>query len=129
MPDWSIKIGPPGAKAPTLAVFTPDVYGQKPNDPVLHASDGDLVTWNNTTGDTHQPWPADANFDPLPDAQVSMANGNYLSDPIPAGFSSSPSYNVVLPTTPGNILNYCCKLHKGEHGQIGPQPTPAGPTV
>ena len=70
MPDWSIKIVP--AESPTTdvpAAFVPDLSGAQPGTP-LTAQVDDIVTWNNTTSDPHQPWPADANYNPLPDAQV-----------------------------------------------------------
>lgn len=87
---------------------------------MLHIKDGDPVTWNNATGQERLPWPADANFQPLPDDQVSLANENYLCNKIPAKSPSTLSYSVLLPSTAPNILNYCCRLHPGEHGRIGP---------
>jgi plastocyanin len=137
MPDWSIKIVPadnPTPQAP--AAFVPDLIGKKAGNP-LSAQVDDLVTWNNTTNDAHWPWPADQNGNPLPDAQVSTANGNYLSDQIPALRSSRPSYDVKLPSTasatvpPTGTLSYCCKLHPQERGTIdvtGIPPTPKPPT-
>jgi len=44
------------------AAFAPQDGG--PGQP-LEAWDGDTVTWNNTTGDHHWPWPTDANYQPL----------------------------------------------------------------
>jgi hypothetical protein len=137
MPDWSIKIlraTHPTAQAP--AAFVPDLIGKKPGDP-LAAQVDDLVTWNNTTSQAHWPWPADQNGNPLPDAQVSTANGNYLSDKIAAHSSSRPSYDVQLPpsssaTVPAQAtLFYCCKLHPHERGAIvvtGIPSTPTAPT-
>jgi hypothetical protein len=115
MPDWSIKIVQTGSGA----AFVPDLYGAKPGDP-LQAQQDDLVTWNNTTDDPHQPWPSDANYQPLPDSQVLPRGGpNYLSDVIPPQGSSRPSYDVaqpaaVPPSTTGPstwTVYYCCKLH------------------
>lgn len=110
MPDWSVKIIPDANGAP--AAIVPDLRGSNPGDP-LQAQVDDLVSWNNTTDQTCQPWPTDANYKPLPDDQVSEANGNYLSDPIPAGMSSRPRYNVAMPNwlTPsdGNVIYYCLK--------------------
>ena len=117
MPDWSIKIVSTGSGAE--AAFVPDLQGAKPGDP-LQAWQDDLVTWNNTTHATHQPWPTDASYTPLPDSQVPRGSADYLSDTIPAGESSRPSYDVAQPT--GNpqswTVYYCCKLHPTERGTI-----------
>jgi plastocyanin len=138
MPDWSIKIVPAAHPTPQApAAFVPDLIGKKPGDS-LSAQVDDLVTWNNTTNDAHWPWPADHNGNPLPDAQVSTANGNYLSDRIPAHKSSRPSYDVQLPPSPSatvppqGTLLYCCKLHPQERGTIvvtGIPPIPTPPTA
>ena len=110
MPDWSIKIIPDANGVP--AAIVPDLRGSKPGDP-LQAQVDDLVSWNNTTDRPCQPWPTDAEYNPLPDNQVSTTIGNYLSDSIPAGMSSRPLYDVVMPTwlTPsdGNVIYYCLK--------------------
>ncbi|HEY6320050.1 MAG TPA: hypothetical protein VJA16_00645 [Thermoanaerobaculia bacterium] len=128
MPDWSIKI----VQAGSGAEFVPDLYGAKPGDPLKTQQD-DLVTWNNTTNDPHQPWPSDANYNPLPDAQVLPRGGpSYLSDVIPAQGSSRPSYDVAQPAgTPQPstwTVYYCCKLHPtvaSERGTIvGTVPPP-----
>lgn len=107
MPDWSIKIISTSAGA----AFVPDLQGANPGDP-LQAQQDDLVTWNNTTGDSHQPWPTDSSYDPLP---AERGSANYLSDEIPPGESSRPSYDVAQPVTdppPDNwTVYYYCKLH------------------
>jgi hypothetical protein len=128
MPDWSIKI----VQADSGAAFVPDLYGAKPGD-ALQAQQDDLVTWNNTTNDAHQPWPSDANYDPLPDSQVlPRGSAAYLSDVIPAQGSSRPSYDVAQPAgQPATwTVYYCCKLHPevpSERGTIvGAVPTTAG---
>ena len=113
MPDWSIKIVP--ASSGGGAAFQPNLQGYDQGDP-LPAQQNDLVSWNNTTHDTHQPWPTDSNYNPLSDAEVMPRGGpNYLSDPIPAGDPSRPAYNVTQPSTtppPGNwTIYYYCKLH------------------
>jgi hypothetical protein len=127
MPDWSIKIVP--AASGGGAAFVPDLLGAQPGDP-LQAQQDDLVTWNNTTDETHQPWPADENYNPLPDSQVlPRGSAGYLSDEIPPGGSSRPSYDVAQP--PGIPQGapppatwevfYCCKLHPtvaSERGMI-----------
>ena len=113
MADWSIKIIP--AASGRGAAFQPDLQGYGPGDP-LPAQEDDLVTWNNTTEDEHQPWPTDSNYSPLSEAVVLPRGGpNYLSDPIPAGNSSTPAYDVAQPnTTPPPdswTVYYYCKLH------------------
>ena len=122
MPDWSIKIVPSGTGAE--AAFVPDLQDAKPGDPLLAQQD-DLVTWNNTTNDSHQPWPATSDYKPLPDEDVPRGSATYLSDVIPPGSSSRPSYDVAAP---GNwpvatkwTAYYVCKLHpevKSERGTI-----------
>jgi hypothetical protein len=117
MPDWSIKIVPAASQiAGAPAAFVPDLKGAKPGDPLAVQAD-DLVTWNNTTNEAHWPWPTDSNYTPLPDNQVSGGAGNYLSNEIPAGKSSRPSYDVVFPTSVTTIY-YCCKLHPKERGTM-----------
>ena len=111
MPDWSIKIVP--ASSGGGAAFQPDIQGYNQGDPAPAQQD-DLVTWNNTTDDTHQPWPTDSNYNPLSDADVlPRGSATYLSDPIPAGKSSRPSYDVAQPDgSPQTwIVYYFCKLH------------------
>ena len=117
MPDWSIKIVSTGSGA--RAAFVPDLVGAKPGDP-LQAQQDDLVTWNNTTKQTHQPWPTDSHYKPLPDSQVPRGSANYLSDPIPAGQSSRPSYDVAQPDDEPETwtVYYCCKQHPTERGKI-----------
>lgn len=129
MPDWSIKI----VQTASGATFVPDLYGAKPGDP-LQAQQDDLVTWNNTTDDPHQPWPSDASYNPLPDSQVLPRGGpNYLSDVIPAQGSSRPSYDVAQPAGPPKpstwTVYYCCKLHPkavSERGTIVGTVPPTG---
>ena len=111
MPDWSIKIVPnrsPG-QPPQLV---PDLVGAKPGDP-LQAQEGDLVSWNNTTGQPYQPWPTDQNgtlqavggkMPPAPQFQQPFPK-LFLSNMIPKN-RSSIGYGVVMPTT-GNVVFYC----------------------
>lgn len=124
MPDWSIKIveGDDGKTR-----FVPDQINANPGDP-LQAGQDDLVCWNNTTTQTHQPWPTDKNFVPTTAAR---GDGVYLSDPIPAGGSSRPSYGVAQPTpTPPPdgppppppsqwTVYYYCKTHPNEVSERG----------
>jgi hypothetical protein len=112
MPDWSIKIVP--ASSGGGAAFQPDLHGAKPGDP-LQAQQDDLVSWNNTTQEVHQPWQTDSNYQPLSEAWVATHPFLYMSDPIPAGMSSSPSYDVAQPgdqPPPQSwTIYYFCKTH------------------
>jgi hypothetical protein len=97
MPDWSIKIeGKP-------AVFTPDIEPFKRGKP-LKVVQGDLVSWNNATGDPHFPVPDDQN-----------KYGVFMTAAI-APDDSSGAYNVIAKT--GSIISYHCSLHDNEHGEI-----------
>jgi hypothetical protein len=113
MPDWSIKIVPED-EAPTG--FVPDLKGAKPGE-ALSAQIGDIVTWNNTSSEDCWPWPTDGNGNPLPDSQVSTANGNYLCNKIAAGESSTPYFNPSA-SYQGKTLTYCCRLHPKIVGSI-----------
>ena len=121
MPDWSIKIVP--SSSGTGAAFQPDLKGKSPGDP-LECMVDDLVTWNNTTKDEHQPWPADPSYNALPNDQVLPRGGpNYLSDIVPAGGSSRPSYDVAQPASQPQTwtVYYICALHpyvESERGTI-----------
>ena len=127
MPDWSIKIIP--SSSGPGAAFQPDLQGYGPGDP-LPAQQDDLVTWGNWTDETHQPWPTDSDYNPLPETQVlPRGSANYLSDPIPPGESSRPSYDVAQPAASDPNSNpptswtvyYFCKLHPditSERGSI-----------
>lgn len=122
MPDWSITIIP----SANGAAFVPDLHGAQPGDP-LHTQQDDLVTWNNTTHDEHQPWPADADYNPLPGSEVTRGSARYLSDVIPPGGSSRPSYDVAAPSSPAPqtwTVYYVCKLHPDERGTIESQAAP-----
>jgi hypothetical protein len=127
MPDWSIKIVA-GEHPEDPAKFIVDRDDVPPGDPLVVAPN-DIVCWNNTTDDTHQPWPAALPQPgqpgvPLPDSKV-LPRGSeyYLSDPIPRNSSSRPSW-IVTDTTPvstpsGQLtMYYCCLLHPEEQGQI-----------
>jgi hypothetical protein len=122
MPDWSIKIVP--AATGTGAAFMPNVPGAKAGDP-LQAMQDDLVSWNNTTNQAHQPWQTDSNYQPLSDAWVKAHPDLYMSDSIPAGRPSRPAYDVAQPggvPPPGTwTIYYFCKIHptvQSERGTI-----------
>lgn len=127
MPDWSIKI----VQTKKGAAFQPDLQGYKPGAP-LPAQQDDLVTWANTTGQTHQPSMTDSSYKPItPDP--ARGTGNYMSDPIPANQSSRPSWDVIGP--PANNPNaqswtiyYFCKLHPNEQSERGTIQASAVPT-
>jgi hypothetical protein len=110
MPDWTIKIVP--AAAGGGAQFSPKTQ---------QAQQDDLVCWNNTTDETHQPWPTDQNYNPIPN--VARGSAQYLSDPIPPGRSSRPSYDVALPA--GNPapqtwkVYYYCQTHPQRTNERG----------
>ncbi len=111
MPDWSIKIVQ--CSTGEGAEFVPDLKGKVAGDP-LECMVDDLVTWNNCTTEEHQPWPADDTYTALPNDQVLPRGGpNYLSDIIPAGGSSQPSYDVAQPSAaPAQwTVHYICVLH------------------
>jgi hypothetical protein len=101
MPDWSIKIVPSGTGGG--AAFVPDP---------LNAWQDDLVSWNNTTGVTHQ----------IELVEIAWAAGasapSFATDPIPKQGSSRPSYDVAQPSPSAWIVRYRCKLHPQEQGTI-----------
>jgi hypothetical protein len=113
MPDWSIKIVP--ASTGGGAAFQPDLKGAKPGDP-LQAQQDDLVSWNNTTHETHQPWQTDSNYQPLPVAWVYAHPDLYMSDPVPAQMPSSPAYDTAQPYT------YVPPPNKSYTAQVPPPP-------
>jgi hypothetical protein len=107
MPDWSIKFVP--AKNPTpdqLADFVLDV----PGDPAgpFEVFNGDIISWNNTTRDDHQP----AVYDPgPPPATTPTPIGDTLNTR-----KSSPGFGISA--SAGTTINFCCTLHSGEVGTI-----------
>lgn len=104
--DWSITIN----SSSQGATFSPNQQ---------LAENTDLISWNNRTNKTHQPWPiSTTSGDPLPDAEVSASLGNYLSDPIPPWTSSQPAYVCAAPKTGATVIQYCCKNHPTERGSI-----------
>src|SRR5262245_19446334 len=116
MPDWSVKIvGEPGK----LTTFVVDRNDVKPGNPLV-AAQNDLVSWNNTTDDTHEPWPANPDGSPiLPETAVPRGSTYYMSDPIPPRSSSRPSWLVPQNSpTGGTTMLYCCLLHPKEQGKI-----------
>src|SRR4051812_15986265 len=116
MPVWSIIIEPGAAGAP--ARFVADVATVPAGDP-LPVFSGDGVSWNNKTGQVHQPWPTDSNNVMLPATTVgSSGDPNYLSDPIPIHRSSTPRWTAAPSPVTNNTIFYCCKIHPQERGKI-----------
>lgn len=112
--DWSITIVPSG----NSAAFQPQngQAGQPQN-----TENSDLVSWNNRTGEEHQPWPATSDYQPLPDDQITKGSAgcNYLSDPIQPWESSQPAYLCTVPSSgQTTTIYYVCKFHPNEHGTI-----------
>jgi len=76
---------------------------------------GDLVFWRNETQETHQPWPADSNYNPVvgnpwfPPVPPGETSGDYAT---PAAIPSSP------PQSPQTIY-YCCKIHPQRTSERG----------
>jgi hypothetical protein len=123
MPDWSIKFVPVQNPTPEKrADFQLDSPKGKRRAAVQVFS-GDIVSWNNTTQDDHQP----AVFDPVDGA------GPPAGSPQPVGgtlkpHKSSPGYGVSA--SPGSTIRFCCTLHKGEFGilvVVEPGQTPGPP--
>lgn len=112
--DWSIKIVPYEGSAG----FEPDVPDGQVGQP-LQAQNGDLISWNNRTGDAHWPWAIDPDTgQPYPSVEAAQAASMYLSDEIPAWQSSSPAFLTVAPASGCTNLDYICHLHPTEKGQI-----------
>ncbi len=65
----------------------------------LSAPPSSCISWNNTTGKTHQ-----------------ITEGTFSTDPILAGQSSRPDY-VIAGAATGSITYYCT-LHENESGTI-----------
>jgi hypothetical protein len=89
--DWSIKIV---QVSPGVAGFLPDVLGAQVGES-LQAQQFDIVTWGNTTAETHQP--------------IRTDNNQPLCDPIAAGGSSAPQF--VVQGAVGDIITYTCGKH------------------
>lgn len=114
--DWAIDIIP--STSGSGAAFRPKlVPPANPGDP-LKAQAGDIVSWGNRTTDTHQPWPTVGNAPNGPPVPVPVSGNppGLLCDPIPPDQSSSPQF--VVTSTAGAQINYCCRFHPSERGQI-----------
>jgi plastocyanin len=106
--NWSITIS--GGSETTPASFVPDVFTEGAPQTALQAQEGDIITWNNQTQLTHQPWQTDSSY------QIGSGANVALCDPVPSFRSSQPGY---VPGDPG-LIYYACKTHPtlAEHGQI-----------
>jgi hypothetical protein len=130
MPTWSIEIVEKDGKTS----FSPANQ---------NALQDDLISWNNTTNDRHQPWMiTSVGPPPVPVAdprkkidpnkpldECSNPPGppnfdpksrmvpTYLSDCIPPGGSSRPAYDVGQ--APGTKVLYYCKVHPAEASEQG----------
>ena len=120
---WSIRIVP-GENAGDPPQFVPQLQPGGPDG--LQCQPGDLISWNNTTADPQQPWPTDDDFNPLPRDKVDPTRGQrnsiYLSDEIPPGHSSRPSWVAWLPATSPpttqRVVKYCSLNNPAAHGLI-----------
>jgi plastocyanin len=128
MPDWSIRI----VVENNQTKFDPKQ---------LNASLDDLVSWNNTTEECHQPWMLDANGQPVIDPrtpidpskpldpcdggdpndppnfdrQSRLGVATYMSDCIAPGASSRPAFD----TTPVGTISYYCRVHPQREYECG----------
>jgi hypothetical protein len=125
--SWSVRIVP---TAGGEAAFQPWGVDANPGDPVK-AQVGDIVTWGNAAGGTHQPWPTVGNTpNGAPVASNPPGSPLFFSEPIGPDGSSTPQYVVPTalpattpggastPLTPGSVICYCCRNHNTERGQI-----------
>ena len=109
--NWSITIT--GGSETTPASFVPDVYTEGPAETALLAQNGDVISWNNQTQLTHQPWQTDDTF------VIGSGANTQLCDAVDSFRSSEPGYCPDTESTPSTIY-YACKTHPdlAEHGQI-----------
>ena len=111
--EWSVRIVSSGTVG---AAFEPRVPGGTQGSQLM-ARPGDVVTWGNATGETHQPWPTDANGVPVPAATPQSATPGFMSDPIAAQGSSQPQFVISASETVGAVINYCCLTHYNVAGR------------
>src|ERR671927_1990785 len=116
MSEQLIRIVPSNDKNKKGASFQPATLSAQVND---------VVCWSNTTDETHQPWPSPPNSN----VAVPRGSANYLSDPLPPGQSSRPSFVITQPATTSPpqpvTITYYCATHPErtwETGQIYAQP-------
>ena len=105
MAVWSVNIIA-GANPGDPATF---VAQNQPNAPVgtIYADAGDVVSWNNTTAQDHQPVQA-----PLP---LVPPLGTLVWPVVTPGHQTSA---YVVSGNSGATISYTCLLHPSESGQI-----------
>lgn len=106
MADWPIKILP-GATPDDPPEFVCELQAAVPKGQLLVQA-GDSIHWYNGTTKPQRPWPTDNDFNPLPRDKVGKRgaqNTNYLSDKIPPGHSSRPTW--IAFGDAGTEYKYC----------------------
>ena len=129
MPTWSIEI----VEKDGVTTFSPRNQ---------NALQEDMISWNNTTDDRHQPWMLDANGNPVADPRTKIDPNKpldecvnppgppnfdpksrqvptYLSDCIAPGASSRPAFNVTVPAGLTSPISYYCKVHPQNASERG----------
>jgi plastocyanin len=103
MAVWSVNIVA-GANPDDPATF---VAQNQPNAPVgtIYADAGDIVSWNNTTDQDHQPVQ-----DPLEPPVGTLV--------WPVVTPSHQTSGYVVTGKPGTTISYTCLLHSSEKGKI-----------
>ena len=101
MPDWSIMFIPAQNPTPNKkADFElDDPHGKRGAN--VEVFQGDIVSWNNTTKDPHQP----AVFDPVGGAGPPVGPAKPVGD-ILQQHKSSPGFAIAA--QPGSVIRFCC---------------------
>jgi len=107
MAVWSINIVP-GTRPGDPAKFIAQNQVSAPLG-TLYADPGDAVSWNNTTGQNHQPVQTNAN------GQVPMPLGGLLWEPVTPGHQT-PAW--IVTGNAGISITYTCLIHPQEQGTI-----------
>jgi|SoiMethySBSTD1v2_1073268.scaffolds.fasta_scaffold280337_2 hypothetical protein len=107
MAVWSVKIVA-GANPGDPATF---VAQNQPSAPVgtIYADPGDIISWDNTTPDDHQPVQTSVL------ATVSLPLGSLVWDPVAPGHQT-PGWAVA--GSPGTSIAYTCLLHANESATV-----------
>jgi plastocyanin len=108
MADWSIQIVP-GANPGDPAVFVPQNQPSATPGGTLYADPGDAVSWDNRTGQNHQPLQTTGGNLPA------LTLGSLLWDPVTPGHQTAA---WVVSGTAGTVITYTCLLHAQENGTI-----------
>jgi hypothetical protein len=98
--NWSITFTSNGLQV--------DAYGQ--SGPNLQCQNGDIISWNNQTNETHQP--AQTN-------QQHSDTGPALCDLIEPFKSSSPGYVPDTEQDPPQTIYYYCSVHPRRAQEYG----------